>query len=63
MHIMHNTEYREVFMDEKVYKTITLSGVCSLVIGIITLVFGVASGVLLIVSGGQLLKSKNNHLI
>lgn len=50
-------------MDEKLYKTITLSGVCSLVVGIITIVLGVSTGILLIVSGSQLLKKKNNHLI
>lgn len=50
-------------MDEKLYKTITLGGVCSLVIGIITLVVGITTGVLLIVSGGRLLKGKSNHLI
>ncbi len=50
-------------MDEKLYKIITLSGVCSLVVGIVTLVVGITTGVLLIVSGGQLLKGKSNHLI
>lgn len=50
-------------MDEKLYKAVTLTGVCSLVVGIVTLAVGITTGVLMIVSGSQLLKEKGKHLI
>ena len=37
-------------MNEKIYKTMSRTGACSIAVGIITLVTGVAAGVLMIVS-------------
>lgn len=50
-------------MNEKIYKTMSLTGACSIAVGIITLVTGVAAGVLMIVSGSRLLKRKSDILI
>lgn len=50
-------------MNEKIYRTMSGTGVCSLVIGIVTLVTGVAAGVLMIISGVRLLKRKSDILI
>ena len=49
-------------MNEKIYKTMSRTGACSIAVGIITLVTGVAAGVLMIVSG-RLLKRKSDILI
>ena len=48
---------------EKIYKTMSRTGACSIAVGIITLVTGVAAGVLMIVSGSRLLKRKSDILI
>lgn len=45
-------------MNEKIYKTMSRSGACSLALGIVVLVTGVAAGVLMIVSGARLMKRK-----
>ncbi|HJD26612.1 MAG TPA: hypothetical protein IAA12_09175 [Candidatus Blautia intestinipullorum] len=50
-------------MNEKIYRTMSGAGVCSLVIGIITLATGIAAGVLMIISGVRLLKRKSDILI
>lgn len=50
-------------MNEKIYKTMSCTGACSIAVGIITLVTGVAAGVLMIVSGSRLLKRKSDILI
>ena len=50
-------------MNEKIYRTMSGTGVCSLVIGIVILVTGVAAGVLMIISGVRLLKRKSDILI
>ena len=50
-------------MNEKIYKTMSRTGACSIAEGIITLVTGVAAGVLRIVSGSRLLKRKSDILI
>ncbi|HIR76096.1 MAG TPA: hypothetical protein IAB97_04205 [Candidatus Choladousia intestinipullorum] len=50
-------------MNEKVFKTISSSGVANIVIGIITIVTGVSAGVLLLVSGARLIKSKDDLMI
>ena len=50
-------------MNEKIYKTMSRAGACSIAVGIITLVTGVAAGVLMIVSGSRLLKRKSDILI
>ncbi len=45
-------------MNEKIYKTMSNSGICSLVLGIVVLATGVAAGVLMIVSGAKLIRRK-----
>ena len=50
-------------MNEKIYKTMSRTGACSIAVAIITLVTGVAAGVLMIVSGSRLLKRKSDILI
>lgn len=50
-------------MNEKIYKTMSRTGACSITVGIVTLVTGVAAGVLMIVSGSRLLKRKSDILI
>ena len=50
-------------MDEKLYKTISITGGGSLAIGIFTLITGISSGILLIVSGARLLKCKERLII
>ena len=50
-------------LNEKIYKTMSRTGACSIAVGIITLVTGVAAGVLMIVSGSRLLKRKSDILI
>lgn len=50
-------------MNEKIYKTMTRSGVCGIAVGIITLVTGITAGILMIVSGSRLLKRKSDILI
>ena len=52
-----------IAMNEKIYKTMSRTGACSIAVGIITLVTGVAAGVLMIVSGSRLLKRKSDILI
>ena len=46
-------------MNEKVYKTMTTTGACSIVVGIIIIVSGVVCGILSIVNGARLLKKKS----
>ena len=50
-------------MNEKIYKTMSRTGVCSVAVGIVTLVTGVATGILMIISGARLLKRKSDILI
>ena len=50
-------------MNEKIYKTMSRTGACSIAVGIITLVTGVAAGDLMIVRGSGLLKWKSDILI
>lgn len=50
-------------MNEKIYKTMTRTGACSVAVGIVTLVAGVTAGILMIVSGARLLKRKSEILI
>ena len=47
-------------MNEKIYKTMGLSGAASIAIGIIVTVIGIAAGVVSIVSGCALLKRRKN---
>ncbi len=50
-------------MNEKIYKTMGISGACSIAVGVIILVTSIVSGVLLIVSGGRLLAERGRHII
>lgn len=50
-------------MNEKIYKTMSRSGVCNLVIGIVVLATGVVAGTMMIVNGVNLLKKKLDILI
>lgn len=50
-------------MTEKIYKTMSRSGVCALTLGIITLTTGIVSGTMLIISGARLLKRKSEILL
>lgn len=50
-------------MNEKIYKTMSSAGACSLTVGIVVLVTGIASGIMMIVSGARLLKKKSEILI
>ena len=50
-------------MNEKIYKTMSRTGSCSIAVGIVTLVTGITAGVLMIVSGSRLLKRKSDILI
>ena len=45
-------------MEEKVYKTMGLSGALSIVFGVVSIVAGIACGVLLIIIGERLLANK-----
>ena len=47
-------------MNEKLYKTMGVSGAGNITIGIISLVTGVVSGVLLIITGARLLKKRSD---
>ncbi len=48
--------------EEKIYKTMSLTGVISLTAGIVIIVIGVATGVMTIVSGAMLLSRKKDVL-
>lgn len=50
-------------MNEKIYKTMSRCGACSVAVGIIALVTGIVTGVLMIISGARLLKRKSDILI
>lgn len=49
-------------MNEKIFKSMKMSGAMNLVLGISTIVLGITAGVLLIVSGSKLLASKPDTL-
>lgn len=50
-------------MNEKIYNTMSKSGACNLVLGIVILVTGIAAGVMMIVNGANLLKKKSKIMI
>lgn len=50
-------------MNEKIYKTMSRTGVSSLTVGIIVLVTGVAAGIIMIVNSARLLKRKSEILL
>lgn len=52
-----------MYMNEKIFKTVSGAAVWNLVMGIIVLVTGIVSGVLLLVSGARLFRSKNDLMI
>lgn len=45
-------------MVEKAYKTMNISGIGNITLGIIVMVVGITAGILAIVSGAKLLKNK-----
>ena len=49
-------------MNEKIYKTMSATGVSSLILGIIAAIAGVVTGVLMIINGARLLKRKSEFL-
>ena len=46
-------------MNEKLYKTLGVSGAGNITIGIVSIVTGVVGGVLLIITGARLLKKRS----
>lgn len=50
-------------MDEKVYKTLSNSGIIGIVVGTIAITAGVVTGVLMIVSGAKLLAERKDVII
>lgn len=50
-------------MNEKIYKTMSSTGACSLAVGIIVLTTGIVTGIMMIVNGARLLKKKSEILI
>ena len=50
-------------MNEKIYKTMSSTGACSLTVGIIVLATGIVTGIMMIVNGARLLKKKSDILI
>jgi threonine dehydrogenase-like Zn-dependent dehydrogenase len=51
---------RITLMDEKVYKTMAVTGAGNIALGVIMLVSGIACGIVAIVSGAKLLKRKSD---
>ncbi|GFI31940.1 MAG: hypothetical protein HFH50_11855 [Lachnospiraceae bacterium] len=47
-------------MNEKIYKTMAVTGAGNIALGVIVLVCGIACGVLSIVSGARILKRKSD---
>lgn len=47
-------------MNEKAYKTMSITGVWSIVFGTIIIVVGLAVGIGSLITGGKLLKDKSN---
>ncbi|MCI9492340.1 MAG: hypothetical protein HFH42_04320 [Lachnospiraceae bacterium] len=47
-------------MNEKVYKTMAVTGAGNIALGVIMLVSGIACGIVAIVSGAKLLKRKSD---
>lgn len=50
-------------MEEKVYKSLSSSGVMGIVVGVLTIATGVVLGVLMIVNGSKLLAERKDVLI
>lgn len=49
-------------MNEKTYKTMSITGAGSIAIGIVMLVTGVVCGILSVVNGARLLKKKSEMI-
>lgn len=49
-------------MTEQTYNTMSKTGICSLVMGIVAICAGIAVGVVMIVNGAKLLKAKSGLL-
>ena len=47
-------------MNEKIYKTMAVTGAGNITLGVVILISGIACGVVAIVSGGRLLKRKSD---
>ena len=50
-------------MNERIYKTMSSTGACSLAVGIIILATGITAGIMMIVNGARLLKKKSEILL
>ena len=50
-------------MNEKIYKTMAVTGAGNIALGVIVLVCGIACGVLSIVSGARILKRKSDIIL
>lgn len=50
-------------MNEKVYRTMGITGAANIAVGIVSVTVGVAVGVIAIVSGAKLLKERKHILI
>lgn len=50
-------------MGEKIYKTMTASGIIGIICGVVTIVIGLAVGILMVVSGAKLLSDKKGMTI
>lgn len=49
-------------MEERVHKTMGLTGALNIALGVISIVVGLASGILLIIGGAKLLSDRKNLL-
>ncbi|MGN0312553.1 MAG: hypothetical protein ACI4CC_07240 [Lachnospiraceae bacterium] len=47
-------------MNEKIYKTMTGSGIAAIVVGILISVIGLTCGIISVIFGGRLLKKREN---
>ena len=50
-------------MNERIYKTMSSTGACSLAVGIIILATGITAGIMMIINGARLLKKKSEILL
>ena len=50
-------------MNERIYKTMSSTGACSLAVGIIILATGRTAGIMMIINGARLLKKKSEILL
>ncbi|MDO4345437.1 MAG: hypothetical protein Q4C50_11620 [Eubacteriales bacterium] len=49
--------------NEKIYRTMSVTGAGDIVIGVIVMIVGIAAGVLAIVNGARLLVSRKNVML